>query len=104
MTRVTVQHADEARSRPGQELLLKLQGLLEDFLSCGYGPLMEVVRKQLEPGLSLSRLSPSDFLRFVQLARLCTSYVHQKEVCRAPTCPASQHQNATRNFLELSIL
>lgn len=80
-----MQVAEESRSALPPKLMLMLREFLQQFLALGYGPLMETIREKLEPGLGVSRLDPEDFLRFVQLARLCTSFtfIQQASACRA---------------------
>lgn len=50
------------------------------FLAAGYGLLMEGLRRDLEPGLNISRLSEDDFLRFFKLAAFCTAFVRLQQV------------------------
>lgn len=46
--------------------------------------------QDLEPGLGISRLDRNDFLRFMQLATFCSSYMRLKEVRpRPPAQPCS---------------
>ena len=41
---------------------------------------MDNVRRELEPGLGISRLSRDDYLRFLRLGAFFTSYVRGKQV------------------------
>jgi hypothetical protein len=59
------------------------------FLQAGYNLLMEGLRKDLEPGLNISRLSEEDFLRFFKLAAFCTAFVRLQQVCH-PDLPLSE--------------
>ena len=46
------------------DMLMQLRSYAEAFLEGSYNILMGSVRKELEPGLNISRLSSDDFLRF----------------------------------------
>ncbi len=49
---------------------------------------MATVRKELEPGLGISRLEPVDFFKFLRLAAFTTSYVRTQQVrARGPPPP-----------------
>ena len=41
---------------------------------------MDNVRRELEPGLGISRLSRDDYLRFLRLGAFFTAYVRGKQV------------------------
>ncbi|KAL4855933.1 Protein timeless [Chlorella vulgaris] len=71
--------AGAASSKLGAELLVRLDGFLQQFLDGAYDLLMTQVFKELEPGLNISRLSDADFLNFVRLSTYCTRYVRLKE-------------------------
>ena len=79
-TNIMVQIAEESRSFLPPKLMLRLSNFLQQFLASGYGPLMETVRKKLEPGLGISHADSEDFVRFVQLARLCTAFTFIQQV------------------------
>ncbi len=64
-------------------LLWNLRGWADELLSSGgYNVLMETARRELEPGIGISRMDESDFVRFLHLAHLFTAYVHATEVCK----------------------
>ena len=42
---------------------------------------MDNVRRELEPGLGISRLSRDDYVRFLRLGAFFTAYVRGKQVC-----------------------
>lgn len=75
-----MQASDETVAGMHWSANMKLRGYLEQLLEGSYGLLMGTVRKLLEPGLGISRLDRDDFLRFINFAKLCTSFVRQKEV------------------------
>eukprot|EP00891_Asterochloris_glomerata_P008793 jgi/Astpho2/8793/Aster-05348 len=59
--------------------LSHLRAYAEQFLEAGYDVLMEVIRKDLEPGLHISRLGRQDFAQFFRLARTMTAFVRIKQ-------------------------
>lgn len=76
---------DQADKRAHVQLdggvLVQLRAYAEAFLMGGaYNILMGSLRKDLEPGLNISRLSSDDFLRFFRLAAFFTTYVRIKQV------------------------
>ncbi|BDA45591.1 Topoisomerase 1-associated factor 1 at N-terminal half [Coccomyxa sp. Obi] len=56
-----------------------LKAFAEQFLSGSYNLLMSGLRRDLEPGLNISRLSEDDFLRFFKLAGFFTRFVRQQQ-------------------------
>eukprot|EP00884_Botryococcus_braunii_P014003 jgi/Botrbrau1/22603/Bobra.176_1s0033.1 len=69
----------EGRARLDKHELQELQRYADQFLENSYGVLMAAMRKELEPGLDVSRCTRDDFLRFVRFARFCTSLVRQRQ-------------------------
>ena len=67
-------------AKPALTTLLGLRDGLEGLLEGGYNRLLGVIRRQLEPGLGISRLERPDFIRFFSVAHLCTSYVRMQQV------------------------
>ena len=65
----------------GSEVLLQLRRYAGAFLEASYNILMGSIRKDLEAGLHISRLSAEDFLRFFRLASFFTSFVRQQQAC-----------------------
>ncbi len=54
---------------------------------------MGVLRKELEPGLHISRRSRDDFYRFLRVARFFTCFVRLREAgCAAPWACALAHR------------
>ncbi len=62
-------------------LLQRLQTVVEEFLQGSYAILMTQLRKELQPGLHVSRLDRDDFVRFLRLTRFFHQYVRLKTVC-----------------------
>ena len=60
-----------------------LKAFAEQFLSSSYNLLMGGLRKDLEPGLNISRLTEDDFLRFFKLAGFFTRFVREQQVKRS---------------------
>ena len=56
--------------------------------------LMAVMRKELEPGLHISRRSVDDFHRFLRITRFFTSFVRLREACPAAALNLQPHLNA----------
>ncbi|MEW5299072.1 MAG: hypothetical protein WDW36_002121 [Sanguina aurantia] len=56
-------------------LTWQLRGYCQEFLRSGYNCLLEVARRELEPGLGVSRLTSADFVAFLSLVRFFTSFV-----------------------------
>jgi hypothetical protein len=50
------------------------------FLEAAYEVLMNTLRRDLEPGIGVSRLQRADFLRFFRMGAFFTRYVHLKQV------------------------
>lgn len=72
------------KDRPVQlegEVLLQLRSYAEAFLEGSYNILLGSVRKDLEPGLNISRLSADDFLRFFRLSSFFTAFVRMQQAC-----------------------
>lgn len=61
-------------------LLLQLRSYCEALLTGGYNMLMTHLRKELEPGIGISRLEEGDFIKFLHLAGWFTQYVKVKQV------------------------
>lgn len=53
----------------------------------GVQVLMGVLRKELEPGLHISRRTRDDFHRFLRVARFFTSFVRLREACEGRCKP-----------------
>ena len=68
------------------EMLLQLRSYAEAFLQGSYNILMGSVRKELEPGLNISRLSSDDFLRFFRVANFFTTFVRLQQVIVSHMC------------------
>ncbi len=64
-------------------MLLQLRSYAEAFLGGSYNLLLGSLRKDLEPGLNISRLAAQDFLRFFRLAAFFTAFVRMQQA-RAP--------------------
>lgn len=62
------------------DMLVQLRSYAEAFLQGSYNILMGSVRKELEPGLNISRLSSDDFLRFFRVANFFTTFVRLQQV------------------------
>ena len=60
-------------------VLYLLQQWSEELLKGGYNQLMEAARKEVEPGLGISKLEAVDFRNFLSLARLFSGYVRRRE-------------------------
>lgn len=71
--------------RMDKDALPILKAFAEQFLSGSYNLLMSGLRRDLEPGLNISRLSEDDFLRFFKLAGFFTRFVRQQQVCIRPS-------------------
>lgn len=67
--------------RMDKDALPILTAFAEQFLSGSYNLLMSGLRRDLEPGLNISRLSEDDFLHFFKLAGFFTRFVRQQQVC-----------------------
>ena len=67
-------------------MLLQLRSYAEAFLQGSYNILMGSVRKELEPGLNISRLSSDDFLRFFRVANFFTTFVRLQQVIVLHMC------------------
>ena len=68
--------------------LVQLAQYMDAFLSLCHNRLIGMLRKELEPGLSISRHSRDVFLNFLHFARVCTAVVRQRQVSeqlRPPT-------------------
>ncbi|EIE20339.1 hypothetical protein COCSUDRAFT_58046 [Coccomyxa subellipsoidea C-169] len=70
---------DRQPPRMDSNALLILKGFAEQFLSSSYNLLMGGLRRDLEPGLNISRLSEEDFLRFFKVAGFFTCFVRQQQ-------------------------
>lgn len=57
-----------------------MRAVLEELLQGSYAILMTQLRRELQPGLHVSRLEADDFVRFLQLARFFHRYVRLKTV------------------------
>ena len=75
-----IQAGEPSRSSIHWSTMIQLREYLTQLLEGSYDLLMSTVRKLLEPGLGISRLGRDDFLRFISLAQLCTSFVRQRRV------------------------
>lgn len=62
------------------QLLVGMCGVVEELLQGSYAILMTQLRRELQPGLHVSRLEADDFVRFLQLARFFHQYVRLKTV------------------------
>ncbi|KAK9864055.1 hypothetical protein WJX84_005214 [Apatococcus fuscideae] len=80
-------------AKPGLSTLAGLKAGLEGLLDGGYNRLMGVVRKQLEPGLGISRLDRPDFLHFFYLAHLATGFVRLQQETSVKEKRAKQKEN-----------
>jgi hypothetical protein len=76
------QDAPAARLSPA--LSWRLRRYLDALLAQGYSPLMEVVRRELEPGLGTSRLEAPDFRNFLSLLCTATAYARTLQVGGGP--------------------
>lgn len=63
-------------------------------LILGCQVLMAVMRKELEPGLHISRRSVEDFHRFLRVTRFFTSFVRLRVACPAAPFNLQPHGNA----------
>ena len=63
--------------------MLQMKEFMLQFLSGSYTALMGEVRKMLQPGLGVSRLSRTDFIAFSELAATCTAFVRLREASLA---------------------
>ena len=62
-------------------MLARMRGFAQQFLAQGaYGRLMGTIRKDLEPGVGISRLGRDSFLQFLHLGRACTSFLRLQQV------------------------
>lgn len=89
--RIAGQVKEEKPVRLLPALRSRMKGFTQQFLAQGaYSHLMATVRKELEPGMGISRLSRDSFVQFLQLARACTAFVRVQQVCpwttREHTC------------------
>ncbi|KAK9842310.1 hypothetical protein WJX81_005935 [Elliptochloris bilobata] len=57
----------------------RLAAYVEQFLEGSYEVMMAVLRKELEPGLHISRRTVDDFHRFLRVTRFFTSFVRLRE-------------------------
>lgn len=82
-------------------MLVQLRSYAEAFLQGSYNILMGSIRKELEPGLNISRLSSDDFLRFFRVTSFFTSFVRRQQVSVPQGVPVSrmfdrwQHDDAS---------
>lgn len=79
----TLAHSQADGCRPMQldgDMLVQLRSYAEAFLQGSYNILMGSVRRELEPGLNISRLSSDDFLRFFRVANFFTTFVRLQQV------------------------
>lgn len=74
------QASDQVEVKTRTPVLIRLKAYLEQLLEGSYELLMATVRKMLEPGMGISRLGREDFMRFLGFAKICTSFVRQKQV------------------------
>ncbi len=74
------QASDKVEVKSRSSVTIRLRAYLEQLLEGSYDLLMATVRKMLKPGMGVSRLGREDFMRFLGFARLCTSFVRQKQV------------------------
>lgn len=74
------QASDKIEVKTRASVMIRLRAYLEQLLEGSYELLMATVRRMLEPGMGVSRLGREDFIRFLAFAKLCTSFVRQKQV------------------------
>ena len=74
------QASDVTEVKARSSVMIRLRAYLKQMLDGSYEMLMAAVRKMLEPGMGVSRLGREDFMRFLGFAKLCTSFVRQKQV------------------------
>ena len=81
---VQVKEEQPAKLKPA--LLSRMKCFVQQFLAQGaYSHLMATLRRELEPGVGISRLSRASFVQFLQLARACTAFVRLQQVqCGLP--------------------
>ena len=91
---VRVQVVDSADKPLSRAALAQLGDFMQSFLAVSHDRLMGPLRKELEPGLSISRHPREVFITFLQLARLCTSVVRLRQVRLASF--GSGHNGVTR--------
>ena len=73
----------ESTDRPlSPQALCQLAQFLHRFLAISFERLMGMLRKELEPGLNISRHPREVFVNFLQLGRLCTAFVRLQQVMR----------------------
>ena len=75
-----MQALDSADKPLSRHALAQLAQCLQAFLAVSYDRLMGALRKELEPGLSISRHPREVFINFLHLARLCTAVVRLGQV------------------------
>jgi hypothetical protein len=75
-------HDAATAAAPGRRARLRQQA----HRAAGRQVLMGVLRKELEPGLHISRRSQDDFHRFLRVARFFTCFVRLREAGRAAPC------------------
>ena len=72
-----LESADRPLSRSALQLLAQF---LQTFLAVSFDHLMGLLRKELEPGLSISRHPREVFINFLELGSLCTAVVRMRQV------------------------
>lgn len=60
--------------------LAQLAQYLDAFLGLCHNRLVGMLRKELEPGLSISRHSRDVFLSFLRFTKTCTAVVRRRQV------------------------
>lgn len=71
---------EERLTKLSSSLLVHMRGFAQSLLSSGaYGQLMSTIRKDLEPGIGISRLSRESFVHFLALARACTCFLRMQQ-------------------------
>ncbi|KAK9840302.1 hypothetical protein WJX74_007181 [Apatococcus lobatus] len=70
---------EDPSAKPTLTTLVGLREGLEGLLDGGYNRLLGTVRKQLEPGMGISRLDRQDFLHFFFVSHLCTGYIRMQQ-------------------------
>ncbi|GAX82511.1 hypothetical protein CEUSTIGMA_g9938.t1 [Chlamydomonas eustigma] len=97
------------------DVMWRLRCWLEDLLMGGYNVLMPAVRKELEPGIGLSKLTAKDFHNFLSLSWVITGYVRMTKQGHPQVSPltanareekedqtSSEHVNAVSPFACIS--
>ncbi|KAK9830387.1 hypothetical protein WJX72_011470 [[Myrmecia] bisecta] len=69
----------EPRAKLAARLLVRMREYAEQFLEVSYDIMMGILRKDLEPGLNISRLDRVDFLRFLRLAHFFTAFLRMRQ-------------------------